>query len=50
MSNDFEKLNQKYKLNYITKSTLRRWVELNKLKPSIGITAEEYATITGEAY
>ena len=50
MSNDFVKLSEKYKLKYITKETLRKWVLLNKQKPSVGITAEEYVIITGEAY
>ena len=50
MNNDFVKLSEKYKHKYITKKTLRKWVLLNKQKPSIGITAEEYALITGEVY
>jgi len=50
MSAKYEMLATKWKLGYITKETLRGWVELNNTKPGKGITAEEYELITGEAY
>lgn len=46
----YEKLKAKWEKGYITKATLRGWVALNEKKPGKGITAEEYAEITGEEY
>lgn len=41
---DFEKWNDRYQRKWCTKTQLKRLVALNAL------TAEEYQTITGEAY
>lgn len=46
----FEELKEKYKKNYITKDTLKKWVAVNEKRPGAGITAEEYEEITGEEY
>lgn len=46
----FESLNEKYKMGYITKTTLAGWVAINEKRPGRGITAEEYEEITGEKY
>lgn len=50
MSAKYEMLKRKWELGYITKETLRGWVELNERKPGKGITPEEYELITGEPY
>lgn len=50
MSDKFKALLEKWKLGYITKETLRGWVALEAAKPGRGITAAEYAEITGESY
>lgn len=50
MSYDFEKLKNKWDLGYITINTLKKWVELNKKKNSVGITEQEFKVITGEEY
>lgn len=50
MSAKYEMLETKWKLGYITRETLRGWVELNEAKPGKGITPEEYERITGESY
>lgn len=47
-SRKFNELNKKYKMNYITKSTLAKWVEIEEKKQGSGITKEEYEEITGE--
>lgn len=49
-SEKFEDLKWKYSMNYVTKTTLKKWVVINQKKPGSGITAEEYEEITGEAY
>jgi hypothetical protein len=46
----FEELNEKYQKNYVTKATLKKWVQINDKKPGSGITRDEYAEITGEQY
>jgi hypothetical protein len=46
----FEELNEKYQKNYVTKATLRKWVQINEKKPGAGITPEEFEEITGEQY
>lgn len=50
MSRKYEELKAKWDMGYITKETLRGWVELNDRKPGKGITAKEYKEITGEKY
>lgn len=50
MSDKFEALLERWRLDYITRETLRGWVALNQAKPGRGITAEEYKEITGESY
>lgn len=49
-SDKFDELNTKYKMRYITKATLKKWVVINEKKPGRGITPEEYYEITGEVY
>lgn len=49
MSN-FEKFQEMWTLGYITETTLRTWVRINKSNPALGITAEEFEQITGIAY
>ena len=49
-SKRFKRLKQKYEAEYITKETLAGWVALNEKKGGRGITAAEYAEITGEEY
>lgn len=46
----FESLKSKYNMGFITKETLAGWVAIDAKKPGRGITADEYAEITGEAY
>ncbi len=46
----FESLKSKYDMGFITKETLAGWVAIDAKKPGRGITADEYAEITGEAY
>ena len=50
MSSKYEMLATRWKRGYITKETLRGWVALNTKRPGSGITAAEYAEITGEPY
>ena len=45
-----EALENKYKLNFITIATLRKWVQVNDKKPGYGITREDFREITGEDY
>lgn len=49
-SADFEMLNNRYQMNWITKATLKKWVIIHQSRPTRGITAEEYEEITGEVY
>lgn len=49
-SNDFEKLKERYEINYITVDQLRRWVAINARRSTLGITAAEFTEITGEDY
>lgn len=46
----YDGLKIKYENSFITKDTLKGWVELNKKKSYIGITATEFEEITGESY
>jgi uncharacterized protein (UPF0305 family) len=46
----FEELNERYQKKYVTKATLKKWVQINDKKSSAGITPEEYKEITGEVY
>ena len=46
----YDELKEKWEKGYITDDTLRGWVELNKRKPTKGITAEQYEEITGNPY
>lgn len=46
----FEELKEKWDKGYITLSTLKGWVELNKKNKSKGITPEEFELITGYKY
>lgn len=46
----FEKLKNLWLLNYITIEAMRKWVIVNKLNPKVGITEEEFETITGVPY
>lgn len=50
MSPKFEYYKSQYERNWITKATLKQWVALQSKLPMLGITAEEYQTITGEPY
>lgn len=50
MSARYEELANKYKMGWITDSTLRGWVALNQKRAGFGITEEEYKTITGKEY
>lgn len=49
-SNDFEKLKERYEINYITVDQLRRWVAINARRSTLGITAVEFTEITGLPY
>ena len=49
-SADFEKLKEQYDKGYMTKATLKKWVQIHEKRPDRGITAEEYKEITGEDY
>ena len=49
-SRQYQSLNDKYDRNYITEEALRGWVEINKRRNTMGITAEEFEEITGLAY
>lgn len=44
----FNELEHGYKLGYVTKATLQKWVKVNDKKPGMGITRDEYKEITGE--
>ena len=46
----FEYFKAQYEKNYITKATLRKWVQVGLKRPAQGITAAEYEEITGEPY
>ena len=46
----FEYFKDQYERNWITKATLRKWVQVGFKKPAQGITPEEYEEITGEPY
>lgn len=46
----YAELKEKYEKNYITKATLKKWVQINEKRPGAGITAEEYKEITGQDY
>ena len=50
MSRKYEELKAKWDMGYVTKETLRGWVELNSRKPGKGITSEEFKLITGEEF
>lgn len=50
MSSKYEMLATRWNRGYITKETLKGWVALNNKRPGAGITAAEYAEITGEPY
>lgn len=49
-SANFDRLKDQYDKGYMTKDTLRKWVQINEKKPGRGITPEEYKEITGEDY
>lgn len=40
-----EKLTDMWKKKYITIETLKKWVDLNELNPSLGITEDEFQQI-----
>lgn len=46
----FEYFKTQYERNYITKTTLKKWVLVGFKRPAQGITPEEYEEITGEPY
>lgn len=46
----FDTYKAQYELNWMTKAQLRQWVAMQTLCPLLGITAEEYQEITGDAY
>lgn len=46
----YEYFKAQYELNYITKDTLKKYVQIGLKKPERGITADEYEEITGEPY
>ena len=46
----YEALKTKYEKGYITKDTLKSWVEIETKLKGRGITPEQYEEITGEAY
>ena len=46
----FEYFKNQYDRNWITKDTLKKYVQIGLKKPERGITAEEYEEITGEPY
>lgn len=50
MSPKFETYKEQFAKNWITKATLKQWVAMQPRLPALGITAEEYEQITGEAY
>ena len=50
MSDKYEELKEKYELNYVTKATLKKWVQVEAKKSGCGITEDEYELITGEEY
>lgn len=49
-SPNFENLKRQYDKKYISKSTLRGYVQLYAVLPAVGITEAEYEEITGEPY
>lgn len=46
----FDELYAKYQKHYVTKATLKKWVQINEKRHGAGITPEEYEEITGEPY
>ncbi len=46
----YEYCKQQYEKGYMTKATLKKWVQVGLKKPGQGITPEEYEEITGEIY
>ena len=50
MSPKFEYYKEQFEKNWITKATLKQWVAMQPRLPALGITADEYKTITGEPY
>lgn len=46
----YESLKTKYEMNFVSIDTLKGWVKVNKVKPTKGITAEEFKEITGVDY
>lgn len=47
---DLEKLKSQYDMGYITESTLKTWVRINKIKTGRGITEKQFQEITGKKY
>lgn len=50
MSPKFEYYKSQYEKGWIAKETLKKWVAMASRLPALGITEEEYKTITGEEY
>ncbi len=46
----FDYFKRQYDMNWITKETLRKYVQIGLKRPDRGITADEYEEITGEPY
>jgi len=46
----YEYCKQQYEKGYMTKATLKKWVQVGFKRPGQGITPEEYEEITGEIY
>lgn len=46
----FEYFKDQYDRNWITKETLKKYVQIGLKRPDRGITAAEYEEITGEPY
>lgn len=49
-SPNYENLKTQYDKGYISKQTLRGYVQIYSVMPQVGITPEEYEEITGEKY
>lgn len=49
-SPNYANLKRQYDMGYIKKATLKGYVPLYAILPSIGITGQEYYEITGELY
>lgn len=50
MSKMYDDLKARYAAGYVTKDTLKKWVQVELQSTGSGITQDEYLEITGEQY